>query len=410
MYKRILLSKNKTKSSKHDVVHINLPLSKSIANRLIIIQQLSPDGIQNMEWPDSEDSQIMLIAIKQKQGIINIGHAGTAMRFLTAFFACQPGTELELTGSERMQQRPIALLVDALKKLGAQIEYLKNEGFPPLYIKGERIKGGTIEIDANLSSQYISALMLAAVQMEHGLIINLKKNLVSKPYLDMTAALMKKHGAKIELTDQQIAIQAGNYKIADKRIESDWSAAAFWFSYCVLTKQKLLLQNLEQKSIQGDAWVATWFTQHGLKVDFETSGCYIDAANFELGDTLIEIDLLDNPDLAPMFAVLFTALRKKFSITGLQTLPIKESNRIAALITELSKFNVQFKPYQNDRIEGNAKEANFQKETEINTYDDHRMAMAFAALAFVCSSLSINDPEVVAKSYPKFWTEFEKLI
>lgn len=410
MHKQKVLSMNKTKSNKHDVVRINLPLSKSIANRLIIIQQLSLDGIQEMEWPDSEDSQIMLNAIKQKQGVINIGHAGTAMRFLTAFFACQPGIELELTGSERMQERPISLLVNALKKLGAQIEYLKNEGFPPLYIKGKRIKGGSIEIDANLSSQYISALMLSAVQMDQGLIINLKKNLVSRPYLDMTAALMKKHGAKLEMTDHQIAIQSGNYKIADKTIESDWSAAAFWFSYGVLSKRKILLQNLEQKSIQGDAWVANWFTQQGLKVDFDTSGCYIDSENFELGDAQIEIDLLNNPDLAPMFTMLFAALKKKFSITGLQTLPIKESNRIAALIAELSKFNIEFNPYQHDRIEGNANEANFLKETEMNTYDDHRMAMAFASLAFVCSSLSINNPEVVTKSYPQFWTEFEKLI
>jgi 3-phosphoshikimate 1-carboxyvinyltransferase len=409
MPEEIVLSRDSIVKAVNSPIEINLPLSKSIANRLIILQALSKGKVQIEKLSDAEDTILLSEALKQSQGEVNIGHAGTAMRFLTAYYAANPDADVVLTGSGRMLQRPIKTLVDALKKLDADINYLGNEGFPPLKIKGKQLKGGTLQIDSGVSSQYISALMMIASQFDDGLKIELQGDTVSMPYITMTQKLMQHCGIEVNINQKVISVSKGNFIQINMAVEADWSAAAFWFGISILSETKLMLNGLQSESLQGDAWLSEWFQQQGMKLEFSKNGLLIDPFAFKLTEDIIHLNLTEYPDLAQMYCVLFSALRKKFSITGLQTLPIKESNRIEALRTELSKFKVQFQPYSSDSISGDATHADFSLHQSIATYQDHRMAMSFALLVFVCNKITIQQPEVVVKSYPGFWKDLEKL-
>lgn len=392
-----------------DIAEIKLPLSKSIANRLLIISKVSEGAIQVTEWSNADDTIVLQNALACNSGEVNIGHAGTAMRFLTAYYASTPGTKVLLTGSERMKQRPVKMLVDALLQLDADIRYAENEGYPPLIIEGKEIKGGEIEIQSDVSSQFISALMLIAPSFSYGLHIKTKGKRVSQPYIDLTVELMKQCGAKIELDDHAVKIFPGSY-LSDEtlKVEADWSAAAFWFGICVLSKQKFYLKGLQKNSLQGDSWLITWFSELGLRYYYKEDGLIIDPSNFQVKEETIHLDLINYPDLAQMFCVLFAALKLKFRISGLQTLPLKETNRIQALINELSPFKVKFSPYQSDSIEADATDADFSISHQVSTYKDHRMAMAFSLIGFLGTTIIIKDPAVVSKSYPGFWNDLSK--
>lgn len=403
---QIILQFNKPAS---EWIEIQLPLSKSIANRLLIISHLSNGKVKVNQWSDADDTVVLKHALHRTSGEVNIGHAGTAMRFLTAYYASNPGSEVLLTGSERMKERPVKTLVDALIELGADIRYYEKEGFPPLIIKGKKIIGGEIKIQSDVSSQFISALMMVAPTFRDGLKLITLGQRVSQPYIDLTASLMKQAGAEIYTDNQSIRVYPGSYQSNEiLKVEADWSAAAFWFGISVLSKQKLRLIGLNENSPQGDSWLLNWFRTHGTNAHFDSQALFIDPANFNIPQEIIHLDLVNYPDLAQMFCVFFALLRKKFQITGLQTLPIKETNRIQAIMNELSPFDVIFSSYQPDCIQADATHVNFGKPHSISTYQDHRMAMAFSLIAFAGFKTTILNPGVVSKSYPNFWEDLSK--
>jgi 3-phosphoshikimate 1-carboxyvinyltransferase len=385
---------------------IKLPLSKSIGNRLLIISELSNGRVRLKQLPETDDTESLINNIHRNEGLADVGHAGTAMRFLIAFFAAKEGVQITLTGSDRMKKRPVKILVDALLELGADVSYPESPGYPPVFINGKSLLGGTISIPANVSSQYISALMMIAPHFKNGLSIKTVGERVSEPYIMLTAGLMQKCGIDVTIKKEEIFIPTSQYKKASLNVEADWSAAAFFFGVCAITRNKIKLLGLEQRSLQGDSWLVQWFTNQGMSLSFDNEGLSIDPSRFKIDETHVQIDLLKCPDLAQMFAVLFTALKKSFTISGLQTLPIKETNRIQALHNELSKFNVIFDSYNEDCISANAQNASFDTTQTILTYEDHRMAMAFSLLAFKCDGLIIEKPAVVKKSFPSYWEAF----
>lgn len=372
---------------------ITLPSSKSISNRALIIKALSglPFEIENLST--ANDTQILqqLLADKNRT-TFDVGHAGTAMRFLTAYLAIQQG-EFILTGSERMQQRPITILVDALTTLGADITYLKNEGFPPLKIIGKTLSGGEITIDGSISSQYISALMMIAPYIKNGLKINFEGQVASKPYLDMTAEMVKDFKAGFV-------------------VEPDWSSASYWYSMVALAKDaEITLLGLKKKSLQGDSVVAKIYENFGVKTEYFNKGIRLTKnPNFRLRTSDFQLNFTNCPDLAQTVAVTCAALNCAAKLTGLSTLRIKETDRIAALQNELSKLGCAVVVDGDDLIIGFLSPNSYHHCESMNlaikTYDDHRMAMAFAPLALL-HPITIENPNVVIKSYPNFWEDMK---
>lgn len=374
---------------------ITLPSSKSISNRALIIKALSglPFEIENLST--ANDTQILqqLLADKNRT-TFDVGHAGTAMRFLTAYLAIQQG-EFILTGSERMQQRPITILVDALTTLGADITYLKNEGFPPLKIIGKTLSGGEITIDGSISSQYISALMMIAPYIKNGLKINFEGQVASKPYLDMTAEMVKDFKAGFV-------------------VEPDWSSASYWYSMVALAKDaEITLLGLKKKSLQGDSVVAEIFEKFGVKTDFIENGIRLTkSSDFGLRTSDFQLNFTNCPDLAQTVAVTSAALNIPSKLTGLSTLRIKETDRIAALQIELTRLGFNVEVDGDDLIvnrhSGKSQQLNHWSSISVHTYDDHRMAMAFAPLSLL-SPITIENPDVVVKSYPNFWEDLKNV-
>lgn len=393
---------------------ITLPSSKSISNRALMIKALSGLDIEISNLSDAKDTQILaeLLADKSRT-IFDVGHAGTAMRFLTAYLAIKEG-EFVLTGSERMQQRPIKILVDALRTLGAEIEYLKNEGFPPLKIKGKKLSGGEITIDGSVSSQYISALMLAAPYMENGLKINFEGQLTSKPYLEMTLEIIKYFGAKLTWKEDAIEVKAGRYVAKDFYVEADWSAASYWYSMVALAREaEITLLGLQNESLQGDVVVAKIYENFGVKTEFIENGIRLTKNSSPITHhSPLFLDFTNCPDLAQTIAVTCTALNVPTKLTGLSTLRIKETDRIAALQNELNKLGYNVEVENDDliiipslRTDRHSCES---RNLSIKTYNDHRMAMAFAPLALLYP-ITIENPDVVIKSYPNFWEDLKRV-
>jgi 3-phosphoshikimate 1-carboxyvinyltransferase len=385
---------------------INLPLSKSIANRILIINQLSKGKIIFENNADSDDVLILKNALENNHlTIIDIGHAGTAMRFLTAYYCIEEGERI-ITGSDRMKHRPILTLVDTLKQLGANIQYLEKEGFPPLKITGTKIKGGQFSIQGNTSSQYISALLMIAPYFEEGLELRMEGDLVSFPYIEMTLKLMEQCGIKIEWVKQNtIRVFPGQYRETKLNIESDWSAASYWYELLALKgKGKLTLSNLYKCSLQGDSGIANIFNNFGIETLFHSDS--IEIINIGKATTnFIELNLINTPDLAQTIACTCAGLKINCKLTGLSTLLIKETNRLNALQNELSKFGIISK------ISADSFEILSYKTPlhllSIDTYQDHRMAMAVAPLSVVYGAIQIKNPEVVHKSYPTFWKDLQ---
>ena len=387
-------------------LEINLPSSKSISNRALILNALaySPYEVKNVS--DCDDTRVMIRALDSNDSTFDIGAAGTSMRFLTAFLSKTVG-EWIITGSERMKQRPIKLLVDALNSLGARIEYVENEGFPPLRIFGSAMMGGEIRLNGGVSSQYISALMMIAPYMQNGLKILLEGNVISVPYIRMTMSMMKEYGVNVTFENNIIDIQPQQYNPIEYTVESDWSAASYWYEVLSLVGNgQIFLKGLYKNSTQGDSKVAELFTQLGVETVYQPNGVLLSATGNYC--TEFQYDFIDQPDLAQTFAVTCCMLHIPFHFKGVQSLKIKETNRVAALIAELAKLGYSlFEPaegelaWKNESCEG----AN---DVRIKTYEDHRMAMAFAPAA-IKTALTIEEAQVVSKSYPAFWDDFEKI-
>ena len=398
-----------SKQDSRIVGEIKLPASKSISNRVLIINALSysPFPVKNLS--DCDDSIAMERVLESNSNRFDIGHAGTAMRFLTAYLSKIVG-EWHLTGSERMQQRPISILVDALRKMGAQIEYTGTEGFPPLKITGTALKGGTIELDGSISSQYISALLMIAPTVQGGLTLRLKNSITSRAYIEMTLHLMKKFGIKYQWNGNEIRIEAQSYKPVPYSVEADWSGASYWYALAALSDQcDLHLKGLYLNSLQGDAIQASWFEKYfGIKSRQEGDAVRLTRIK-EIPLKKLTLNFIENPDIAQTFVVLAIGKKLPFQFAGLKTLKIKETDRIAALKNECAKFGVVLtEPAEGELAwDGLLTDSLIQKVPVVATYDDHRMAMAFAPMAMFNESVRIGDAMVVTKSYPSFYTDLQ---
>ncbi|MDE6352566.1 MAG: 3-phosphoshikimate 1-carboxyvinyltransferase [Muribaculaceae bacterium] len=387
----------------------DLPLSKSMSNRALLISALTKGGIDDsIQFADCDDTQAMKLGLLKavEGGNVNVGAAGTAMRFLTAFFASRPGVEVVLDGSERMRKRPIGLLVDALKSIGADITYEMEDGFPPLKIKGRGLKGGVVKIPGSISSQYISALMMIGPTMTDGLTIKLEGKIISLPYILMTAVMMMRAGVNVMFHDRKIEISHYEYSTVKWAIEGDWSGASYWYELTASgATNGVRLGNLRQESIQGDSAVARYFDQLGVDTSFieeKGGGVALLSHTNKLVDSL-DIDLTGQPDIAQTIAVTSFLLGIPFNISGLSTLPSKETDRLQALQSELRRLGCNIKIINNEAISWDGKKRTPDANPRIKTYDDHRMAMAFAPAAVSFPGLIIEDIEVVSKSYPEFW-------
>ena len=399
--------------------------SKSEANRLLLLQALYPNLlIENTS--NSNDSEVMSSILQrskmenQHSQTFDVHHAGTAMRFLTAFFAIQEGKEVVLTGSSRMKERPIKILVEALIQLGAEITYEENEGFPPIRIKGKRITQNKVSLPANVSSQYISALLLIAPKLENGLKLTLEGEITSVPYIQMTLALLNEMGVETSFTKNHISVKSSEFEIESKTItvESDWSSASYWYSIVALSEigSKITLSSYKENSLQGDSALVNIYQDFGVETKFNIDNSItISKVNFSNQKSLF-INLQSSPDIAQTIAVTCFGLGKGCHITGLHTLKIKETDRLEALKTELTKLGAKvsvtnesltLEPHNlfdnniSHPLEGCPKDG-------VDTYQDHRMAMAFAPLALRVP-IKINEAEVVSKSYPDFWKDLDKV-
>ena len=385
---------------------IQITGSKSETNRLLILQQFYPNlTIENKS--NSDDSVLMQKALASKAGEINIGHAGTAMRFLTAYFSVKEGAEIVLTGSHRMKVRPIKILVEALTSLGANIQYLEKEGFPPLKISGKKLTKDFVEIEGNVSSQYISALLLMAPILQNGLKLKFKGEVTSVPYIKMTLQLLAELGIDYVWEDNLITVLP-RPAIDPKTVvvESDWSSASYYYSLCALSaKSEITLSSYKINSLQGDSVLATIYENLGVSTEFSENAIILKNKQ-TLNLQPLNLNLINAPDIAQTIAVTCFGLGIECYLTGLHTLKIKETDRLVALKTELEKLGGEV-ILTNESL-------HLQPSTRINeniciaTYDDHRMAMAFAPLA-VKVAIEIEDPGVVSKSYPTFWEDFAKI-
>lgn len=386
---------------------VQLPASKSISNRALILNALSysPYDIQNLS--DCDDTEVMVKALNSDSRDFDIKAAGTAMRFLTAFLSKIVG-EWTITGTERMKNRPIKLLVDALNSLGARIEYMEKEGYPPLRIFGSALQGGEISLAGGVSSQYISALLMIAPLMENGLTLHLEGNIISRPYINLTLQLMEQFGVKATWNGQTIKILPQEYKPIRFTVESDWSAASYWYTIMALSKNaEIELLGLFKNSLQGDAAGAKLFAQLGVGTTFTDRGVML-KYNGNVTKKLI-YNFVNEPDLAQTFVVTCVLLNIPFRFTGLQSLKIKETDRIEALKTELRKLGYLLTDSNDSILEWNGERCEPEADPIIATYEDHRMAMAFAPAALVLpKGLKVADPEVVTKSYPAYWEDLRK--
>ena len=395
---------------------IDLPSSKSISNRALIIHALAGGGgrLQNLSVCD--DTEVMVDALQRMPEVIDIKAAGTAMRFMTAYLAATPSGTHVITGTERMQQRPIGILVEALRQLGADIDYLGKEGYPPLRIHGKKLQGGSIEIPGNVSSQFISALLMMGPVMREGLTLKMTDQLISKPYIELTLWMMREFGADVEWAGADtVKVTNRPYQSRDYFIESDWSAASYWFEMVALTKNReaeIKLTGLSDGSMQGDSMVRFIFSLLGVKTLFASREQGI-PTTVTLRPTglrvpRIDYDFINAPDLAQTVVCTCVGLGIPFHFKGLHSLKIKETDRIEALKTELRKLGYVIRDVNDSELIWDGERCE-PTSGRISTYDDHRMAMAFAPLSLCMPHISIDHPEVVSKSYPMFWDHLKAI-
>ncbi|TGD57441.1 3-phosphoshikimate 1-carboxyvinyltransferase [Flavobacterium humi] len=386
---------------------ISISGSKSETNRLLLLQAQYPViALDNVS--DSDDSTAMVEALKSKDPVIDIHHAGTTMRFLSAYFSAQEGKEVILTGSSRMKERPIKILVEALKQLGADIQYVENEGFPPLKISGKKLTQHKVTLPADVSSQYISALLLVAPQLENGLELTLEGKITSVPYINMTLALLHEIGIETVFDGNKISVVPKKELHGPQQltVESDWSSASYFYSIAALSEEgtEITLSSYKQNSLQGDSVLAEIYKSFGVMTHFSDNSILLKKT--VKGIQAINYDLNASPDIAQTIAVTCFGLGTGCHLTGLHTLKIKETDRLEALKTELTKlgaivavtdYSLTLEP-----------SSGIMENVSVSTYQDHRMAMAFAPLA-VKVGIRIEDAEVVSKSYPAFWSDLKSM-
>ncbi len=396
-----------SKKSKSIEGALKISGSKSESNRLLALRGFaSYFEINNIS--DSDDTNAMISAMNSNQEKIDIGHAGTAMRFLTSYFSSIKNSSVILTGSKRMRERPISILVDALRELDVDISYLENEGYPPIKIIGKVIKRKEVNLPANVSSQYISSLMMLGVSLENGLVINLSTEITSLPYIEMTKKIIERIGGSVKFKSNQILIDSlSDKKIPNQLVESDWSSASYFYSIVALSDlSDLTLNTYYKNSIQGDSDVVEIYKKFGVKTTYMNNKIHLSKSDYKI-EKKISLDLLNNPDLAQTIVVTCLGLGIDCDLYGLHTLKIKETDRLKALKSEIDKFGVDKIEITDSslHLENNSK---LKSSVSIDTYDDHRMAMSFAPLSLV-NPIIINDPMVVTKSYINFWNDLEKL-
>lgn len=405
-----------------DTIHIGFPAglsgdaevrisgSKSQSNRLLLLQAATGGRFSIDNLSDSHDTLAMSrVLARHVAGQVDVGHAGTAMRFGTAFLAVQPGRETLLTGSDRMKQRPIAPLVDALRALGADIEYVGREGYPPLRIRGGALPGGECTIDSSVSSQFITALMLIAPTLERGLHLHLSGRSVSRPYIELTASVLRSVGLECSFVGDEVKVPAGAVSFdGTVTVESDWSSASYYYALAAVARRPFRLSSFRADSVQGDSRLAPLYAEHfGVDTVFAPGGVlHLMPREDFVAPPHLSLDMENTPDVAQSVAVTMAALRIKGRLTGLQTLRVKETDRIAALEAELAKFGVACTAGADTLMldSFSARDA----QITLETYQDHRMAMAFVPLALE-GTFSVSRPDVVSKSYPRFWQDMASL-
>ena len=385
--------------------NIEITGSKSESNRSLLLRALYPEiTIENLS--NSDDAEVMEKGLQIQNGVVDIHHAGTAMRFLTGYFASQEGKEVTLTGSQRMTERPVKVLVEALQRLGADITYEKNEGYPPIRVKGKKLVEHKVSLPANISSQYISSLLLIAPSLENGLELELIGKITSVPYIKMTLGLLSQIGVESAFQGNIIKVSPKTKAVSTVlTVESDWSSASYFYSIIALSDvgSEIKLSSYKKNSLQGDSVLSEIYRDFGVKTIFSENQILLKKTT-ECSTTTLECDLANAPDIAQTIAVTCFGLRIGCHLTGLHTLKIKETDRLEALHTELTKLGADISVTDQTltlRTSGTIK-----KDVAIDTYNDHRMAMAFAPLALK-SSLIINNAEVVSKSYPDFWEDLK---
>ena len=397
----------KSNDEKKCVGEIKITGSKSETNRLLILKELFKKiSLSNIS--NSDDSNVMQKALNSDKSIIDIGHAGTAMRFLTSFYAISDGREIVLTGSDRMKERPIRILVDALNELGANIKYTENKGYPPLKIKGKNISGGEIILPSNISSQYLTSLLLIGPRLKNGLKIKLSGQITSYPYVKLTLEFLKRIGVDLEVKRDSIFVKnITDIKEKNIKIESDWSSASYFFSAVALSRSSnLKLSFFSTDSLQGDSILVKLYKKLGVDATIKNGNLILSKNSNFKKPNFINLNLNDTPDLAQTIAVTCLGLKISCELNGLHTLKIKETDRLVALKNEISKFGAIVK-ITNDSLQLIAKK-NLKYDVEIDTYNDHRMAMAFAPLALK-NNIKIKNEKVVTKSYPDFWEDLQSI-
>ena len=396
---------------------IKLPASKSISNRALIIHALSGGAILPNNLSDCDDTTVIIDALQNNPHEINIKAAGTAMRFMTAFLSVKDGEEHVLTGTERMKHRPIGVLVDALRHLGADIKYAGEEGFPPLRIKGRKLEGGLLEVPGNISSQYISALLMIGPTLKNGLTLRLTGDVISRPYIDLTLWTMREFGADADWSDfETISVAPKPYKERTYFIENDWSAASYWYEMMALSTHEddeIRLEGLMDGSKQGDSSVRYIFSLLGVKSTFESREEGV-PTTVTLRHTnrcvpRLEYDFVNSPDLAQTLLVCCALKNVHFHFTGRSTLKIKETDRIEAMKKEMRKLGYVIHDKNNSELIWDGERCMPEIEGGIDTYEDHRMALSFAPASLCIEGLSINNPQVVTKSYPHFWKDIKSV-
>ena len=395
---------------------ICLPASKSISNRALVIYALSGGKNLPQNLSDCDDTDVIIKALRDMPEEINIKAAGTAMRFMTAYLIVTKGTHV-LTGTERMKHRPIGILVDAMKALGADIKYVETAGYPPLRITGKTLKGGLLAIPGNVSSQYISALLMIGPMLKNGLTLQLTGDIISRPYIDLTLWTMREFGAEAEWTSADtITVNPKAYQDREYFIENDWTGASYWYEMLALCKgrdSEIKLTGLMDGSKQGDSVTRYLFSLLGIKTTFETKkeGIPQTITLTQNGRCVprLEYDFVNSPDLAQTFVVTCAAKNIPFHFKGLSTLKIKETDRIEAMKREMRKLGYVLHDANDSELYWNGERCEPSLELGIDTYEDHRMALAFAPYALTTEGLIINNPQVVTKSYPHFWDDLKNV-
>lgn len=389
---------------------VALPPSKSISNRALIISALAGGNVHPSHLSDCDDTKVMVRALEDRPTVVDVRGGGTSMRFLTAYFAATEGEHM-LTGTERMCQRPIGPLVDALRYLGADITYMGEEGYPPLLIRGRRLSGGRLEVAGDVSSQYISALLMIAPTLDGGLELHMTGELVSRPYIDLTLCMMREYGANVDWTDTDtITVVQNAYTPHPYTIESDWSAAAFWYEILALTddmESSVTLRGLSDGSKQGDSVSRYLFSLLGVKTHFAADGAVVLRKQPCLLSRM-EYDFVSAPDLAQPLAVTCALRGIPFHFTGLTSLHIKETDRMEALRSELRELGFVVQDDGDALVWDGSQCEPCVMSRGIDTFDDHRMAMSFAPAAIMYPRLRIREPHVVSKSYPRFWDDLSQ--